>query len=53
MLNCYKWDEIVNYMDDEIREELHNAIAPCDDVTFLMWYLAKHAEKYGEDFQIN
>lgn len=53
MLNYYEWDVIVNYMDDEICEELHYAIAPCDDYTFLMWYFAKHTEKFGEDFWFN
>lgn len=42
----------VNLMDDEIREGLHAELAPCADVDFLAAYMAKHAEKYGEDFQV-
>lgn len=50
MLDRYDWDSIVNMMDDEIREDLHAAFAPCYAGTFLMWYMVKHLEKYGEDF---
>lgn len=39
-------------MDDEIREELHSEMAPCTDEEFLEAYMERHAEKYGEDFQI-
>lgn len=42
----------VNLMDDEIREELHAELAPCDDQEFLDAYVERHAEKYGEDFQV-
>lgn len=50
MLSRLEWEVIVNMMDDEIREELHNDLAPCYAGTFLVWYMAKHSEKYGEDF---
>lgn len=42
----------VNLMDDEIREELHAELAPCDDQEFLDAYVERHAEKYGEEFQV-
>lgn len=42
----------VNLMDDEIREELHAELSPCDDQEFLDAYVERHAEKYGEDFQV-
>ena len=35
------WDQIVNLMDDEIREEIHNDYAPCPYITFLEKYLEK------------
>ena len=44
---------IAEYMDGDLREELHNALAPCTDIEFLAAYLRKHKEKYGEDFEIN
>ena len=36
-----KWDEIVNLMDDEIREEVNSEMAPCDEIEFLAEYLRK------------
>ncbi|MEN6533975.1 MAG: hypothetical protein ABFD89_09960 [Bryobacteraceae bacterium] len=46
-------DTAVAYMDDEIREHLHNDIAPCDDQVFLDTYCATHMAKFGADFVIN
>lgn len=51
--HCYTWETIVNYMDDEIREQLHNELAPCTEEAFLEAYLEKHLEKYGKAFEIN
>ena len=39
-------------MDDEIREELHMELAPCTEQEFLDAYVERHAEKFGEDFDI-
>ena len=40
-------------MDDEIREDLHNKMAPCTDQEFLDAYVQTHAAKYdGEEFQV-
>lgn len=55
MLNGHEVDfeACVYMMDDEIREELHAAIAPCDEQEFLDSYVAAHAEKFnGEVFNI-
>lgn len=46
------YDAAVNLMDDEIREELHNEIAPCSDLEFLEAYMKAHEEKFGEEFKI-
>lgn len=35
------FENIVSYMDDEIRENLHGAIAPCSNEEFLTAYLEK------------
>ena len=32
---------IASYMDDEIREELHNEIAPCEPEEFLKKYMER------------
>lgn len=48
------FDSAVNLMDDEIREDLHNKMAPCTDQEFLDAYAKAHADKYdGEEFEVN
>ncbi len=42
----------VNLMDDEIREQLHQKMAPCSDLEFLTAYLEEHFKKYGQKFVI-
>lgn len=37
-------DVIAEIMDDEIREHVHNDIAPCTDEEFLNEYLRRAAE---------
>lgn len=32
------WEDIVNYMDDEIREKVHYDLAPCTNREFLLEY---------------
>ena len=46
------YEAAVNLMDDEIREELHNEMAPCTDLEFLEAYMERHEKKYGEEFEI-
>ena len=41
----------VMYMDDEIREEIHNELAPCTDQEFFDEYAKRHAEKFGEEWE--
>lgn len=43
---------IAEYMDNEIREELHRQYAGCNDVYFLSMYIMEHYAKYGEDFVV-
>ena len=38
-VSSIKWDTIVNYMDDETREKVHDEIAPCTELEFLTRYL--------------
>jgi hypothetical protein len=33
------WDAIVNLMDDDTREAVHNELAPCTEAEFLARYL--------------
>lgn len=35
------WDIVAQFMDDEIREDTHAAVAPCTEEEFLEEYLAR------------
>jgi len=37
-------DTIASYMDDDIREDLHEKLAPCDNIDFLKAYVEKDPE---------
>ncbi len=41
---------IASYMDDEIREKVHNAIAPCSNEKFIFYYLltTRNREEFEE-----
>jgi hypothetical protein len=43
----------VQMMDDEIREQLHEDLAPCTDQEFFTAYERAHAEKYGEEWELS
>ena len=44
---------VASYMDDDIREELHDRMAgKCTEQEFLDAYVRAHEEKYGEEFDI-
>lgn len=33
------WDNVVERMDDELRERVHDELAPCSELEFLARYL--------------
>ena len=35
------WDAVANMMDDDIREAVHAAVAPCTEAEFLAAYLER------------
>lgn len=47
------YDVAVSLMDDDIREELHRELAPCDDQEFFSAYEKAHANKFGEDWELS
>ena len=47
------FDAVVNLMDDEIREGLHNEIAPCTEQEFFTAYENAHEAKYGEEWELS
>lgn len=46
------YDSAVALMDDDIRESLHTALAPCSEQDFFDAYLDAHYVKYGEEFTV-
>ena len=54
LLNGYEqdMDAVVDMMDDELREEMHNELAPCTDQEFVDAYVVAHRVKYGAQFVI-
>jgi hypothetical protein len=40
-IDAMSWDVIVNMMDDDTRETVHAAVAPCTDLEFLAAYLER------------
>lgn len=46
------FDSAVVLMDDEIREGLHNELAPCAEQEFFDAYVTKHEEKFGEEWEL-
>ena len=46
------FDAAVNMMDVEIREALHNELAPCTEQEFMDAYVKAHEAKYNERFEI-
>lgn len=52
LLSC-GWPTVVDYMDDELREQLNYDIAPCGVLRFLCEYLDAHERKYNETFTID
>lgn len=48
------YEVAVNFMDDEIREEIHAEMAgDCTEQEFYDEYCKRHEAKFGEEFKIN
>ena len=47
------FDAAVNLMDNELREEIHNELAPCPDQKFITEYFRRHFKKFGEEFEVD
>ena len=46
------YDQCVNLMDDDLREEIHREMAPCEEIDFLWEYVQRHRVKFNEEFMI-
>ena len=49
-LNLIDYELAVEFMDEDICQDLHNKLAPCTDQEFFDAYRQAHAEKFEEDF---
>lgn len=47
------FDAAVALMDDEIREQIHDELAPCTEQEFFSAYEKAHAAKYGEPWELS
>ena len=47
------FDAAVNLMDDELREELHDQLAPCSDQEFFDAYATAHLNKFDEEWELD
>jgi len=47
------FDAAVNIMDDDLREQLNNELAPCTNQKFFEAYANAHLEKFDEEFEPN
>lgn len=45
------FDAAVNLMDDELREQIHNEMAPCSQQEFFDRYAVAHYERFGEEWE--
>lgn len=48
--NWVSLEATVNYMDNDLCEEIHAELSPCKDQAFFDAYFERHEEKFGEDF---
>lgn len=46
------YDTAVILMDDDLREDIHRELAPCADQEFFSEYTKRHAEKFGEIWEL-
>jgi hypothetical protein len=47
------WIAIVNLMDPDIAEKLHNELAPCSNQKFFNAYCKKHLEEFEVEFEFD
>ena len=47
------FDVAASLMDDDIREELHAALAPCTEQLFFDEYAKAHLARFDEDWEMD
>lgn len=57
VINSYgteiNYNAAVYLMDDELREEVHADLAPCTEQEFFDEYARRHAERFGEIWEMD
>lgn len=48
----FDFEDAAGYMVDEIREDLHYELAPCAPQEFFDAYIAAHAERCNEEWEL-
>lgn len=46
----FDFEVVINFMEDELREQLHMELAPCTEQEFFDAYAKAYEEKYGEEW---
>jgi hypothetical protein len=46
------FEDAVKYMDDDIREKLHDRLAPCTEQDFFDAYARDHEKNFGETWEL-
>ena len=47
------FDAAVNLMDDDLREQLNDEIAPCTNQVFFDAYVSAHTKKFSESWVLD
>lgn len=47
------FDVAANLMDDDLMEEIHRDLAPCDEQTFFDEYAKRHEYKFSEEWELS
>lgn len=47
-----EFEAYVMLMEDELREQVHAELAPCNDDEFLKRYQELHIAKYGKELEV-
>lgn len=47
------FDAAVQLMDDDVREAVHDELAPCTEQEFFTAYETAHFAKFGEEWELS
>ena len=50
LVNSRSWQNLADYMDDDIRESVHADLSPCTRTEFLSEYIRRDPDWFGIDY---